>query len=142
MRSFGIEPYLAELDTPTPYPLPQKIDKAIDSAVAVFVILSKNVCEIKQTRDVVNWEIASAYAKKKEIFVFAEEGVEIPLMLNYISVYARYDPLSEESLNKIVKRIHELSLNIKQSNDSGKAIGTFIMIILGILAIGALSEGK
>jgi hypothetical protein len=130
------------LDTPTPYPLPQKLDKAIDTSIAMFVILSSNVCSIKQTRDVVNWEIASAYAKKKPIYVFAEKGVDIPLMVNYITVYARYDPLSKESLDEVVTKIHKTAFDLKQGDDRTKGIATYIMVILGILALGALAESK
>jgi hypothetical protein len=142
MRSIGIEPYLAELDTPTPYPLPQKLDKAIDSATAIIVVLSSNVCNIQQTRDVVNWEISSAYAKKKQIYVFAETGVDIPLMVSHITVYARYDPLSPESLNDIANKIHELSYKIKESDDTGKAIASLFLIVLGIFVAGSLAGSK
>ena len=96
----------------------------------------------KETRDVVNWEISSAYAKKKPIYVFAEEGVDIPLMLNYITVYAKFNPLSQESLDSIVAKIHSIATTLKESDDKGKAIGTFIMLILGIAFLGALAEGK
>ena len=142
MRLIGVEPYLAKLEDPTPIPLPQKIDRAIESSVAMFVILTSNVANTKETRDVVNWEISSAYAKKKPIYVFAEEGVDIPLMLNYITVYAKFNPLSQESLDSIVAKIHSIATTLKESDDKGKAIGTFIMLILGIAFLGALAEGK
>lgn len=142
MRSLGIEPYLAELDIPNPTSLPQKIEKAIDSSSAMFVILSSNVSNIPKTRDVVNWEIAIAHAKNKPIYVFAEKDVDIPLMVNYITVYARYDPLSQDSLNEIVNKIHQTASSLKQADDQIKGIGTFIMIVLGILGIGALAQSK
>lgn len=142
MRLIGVEPYLAKLEDPTPIPLPQKLDRAIESSVAMVVILTSNVANTKETRDVVNWEISSAYAKKRPIYVFAEEGVDIPLMLNYITVYAKYDPLSQESLNSVVAKIHDIASVLKESDDKGKAIGTFIMMLLGILFLGALAQGE
>ena len=142
MRLIGVEPYIAILEDPTPYPLPQKIDEAINSSVAMIVILSSDVAETKKTRDIVNWEISSAYAKKRPIYVFAEEGVDIPLMLNYITVYARYNPKNQASLNEISGKIHNIASQLKQSDDLGKAVGTFFMILLGIAFIGALIGDK
>lgn len=142
MRSLGVDPYLAEFDVPNPIALPQKIDNAIQSATAMFVIWSSNVINTKETRDVVNWEIASAYAKKKPIYVFAEKDIEIPFMLTYITVYGRYDPLDSKSLNECVSRINELSSFIKASDDKAKGIGALFMLFLGILALGALADSK
>jgi len=141
LRLIDVEPYLAKLEDPTPYPLPQKLDRAIDSSIAMFVFLTPNVADNKDTRDVVNWEISSAYAKKKPIYVFAEKGVDIPLMVNYITVYATYDPLSQESLDDMVARVQKIASDFKQSEDKAKAAFTVIALILGgILFFGALSK--
>jgi hypothetical protein len=141
MRQYSVEPYLAEFDIPNSMALPQKIDNAIQAASAMIVIWSSNVVN-KKERDVVNWEISSAFARKKPIYVFTEKGVEIPFLLSQITVYARYDPLDPQSLKNCVNRIGELSLNIKSSDDKAKGIGALLLLALGIVAIGALGDGK
>lgn len=81
LKLIPVEPYLAKVEDPTPYPLPQKLNEAIKSSVAMFVFLTPNVADNKDTRDVVNWEIATAHAMGKPIYVFRENGVEVPLMV-------------------------------------------------------------
>jgi hypothetical protein len=140
LKLIPVEPYLAKLDDPTPYPLPQKLDMAIDSSVAMFVFLTSNVTNIKETRDTVNWEMSSAYTKKKPIYVFVEKGVDIPLMVNYITVYATYDPLNQQSLDEMVGKVQGIASTFKQNEDKAKAAFTVIAIILGLgFFFGALS---
>ena len=138
LRLIGVEPYLAKLEDPTPYPLPQKLDSAIQSSAAMFVFLTPNVAENKGTRDVINWEISSAYAKRKPIYVFREKGVEVPLMVNYITVYATYDPISQESLDDVVNRVQEIASVFKRSEDQAKAAFSFVAVLLGLAFLGAL----
>ena len=139
-----VEPYLAKLEDPTPFPLPQKLDSAIESSTAMFVFWTSNVADNKETRDVVNWEISAAYHKKprKPIYVFAERGVDVPLMVNYTTVYATYDPLNQESLNEMVKRVQERARSIasafKEAEDKAKAAFALVAFFLGIAILGAL----
>ncbi len=140
LRLIRVDPYLAKLEDPTPYPLPQKLDGAIESSTAMFVFLTHNVANLKDTRDIVNWEISAAYAKKKPIYVFAEKGVDVPLMLNYITVYANYDPVSQQSLDKMVRKVQHIATALKEVEDKAKAAFTIVALILGgILFFGALS---
>lgn len=106
----------------------------------MFVFLTHNVANLKDTRDIVNWEISAAYAKKKPIYVFAEKGVDVPLMLNYITVYANYDPVSQQSLDKMVRKVQHIATALKEVEDKAKAAFTIVALILGgILFFGALS---
>ena len=142
LKLIPVEPYLARVEDPTPYPLPQKLDNAIETSQAVFVFWTSNVANNQDTRDVVNWEISAAYHKKprKPIYVFAEKGVPVPMMINYITVYATYDPLNQETLDKMVTRVQEIASAFKQSEDKAKAAFTMIMLFLGLgLFFGALS---
>jgi hypothetical protein len=102
-----VEPYLAEIETLTPISLPQKLCEAISSSDAVFVFWTGNVAENESTRDVVNWEISAAHHMnpKKLIYVFAEKDVRVPAMLEYITVYARYDPFNQETLNNMFEKV-------------------------------------
>ena len=114
---------------------------AIESSVAMIVFLTPNVANNKDTWDVVNWEISAAYAKKKPIYVFAEKGVDIPLMVNYVTVYARYDPLNQKSLREMVNKVQEIASAFKQADDKAKAAFGFVAFFLGLLFIGALLGG-
>jgi len=136
LRLIPVEPYLARLEDPTPYPLPQKLDSAIDSSAAMFAFLTPNVANNKNTRDVVNWEISAAYAKKKPIYVFVEKGVEVPLMINYITVYATYDPFDQETLNKMSARVQQIASGFKQAEDAANAAKVAGLVILGLLGLG------
>jgi len=140
LRLINVEPYLARLEDPTPYPLPQKLDKAIETSTAMFAFLTPNVENNKDTWDIVNWEISSAYAKKKPVYVFVEKGVNVPIMVNYTVVYATYDSFSQQSLNDMVTRVQEIGSAFKRSEDSAKAAFSVVAILLGLgLFFGALS---
>jgi hypothetical protein len=132
LRLIGVEPYLAKLEDPTPYPLPQKLDLAIESSSAMFAFLTPNVENNKDTWDIVNWEISSAYAKKKPVYVFVEKGVNVPIMVNYTVVYATYDPFDQQSLNKMIARVKEIGSALKRSEDIAKAAFTIVALILGL----------
>lgn len=143
LRLIGVEPYLARLEDPTPYPLPQKFENAIQGSVAMFAFLTPNVANDTNTRDVVNWEISAAYHQrpKKPIYVFVENGVEVPLMLNYITVYAKYDPFNQESLNEMASRVQGIASAFKQSEDKTKAAFTLVAVSLGLgFFFGALGD--
>ncbi len=138
----GVKPYLAELDSPTPFSLPEKFEKAIKESKVIIAILTNNVTDIIQTRDIVNWEISAAYHQipKKPVYVFREKGVEVPLMIEYITDYFTFDPLDEETLRKAIDKIHQIGLNMKETEDQNKAILTVFMVILGIIVLSKLSS--
>ena len=144
MKLIPVEPYLAKLEDPTPYPLPQKLDNAIETSQAVFVFWTSNVANNQKTRDVINWEISAAYHKKprKHIYVFAEKGVSVPMMMKYITVYATYDPLNQETLDEMVKKVQEIGSAFKESEDKAKAAFTMIAFVFGLVLLGALASGN
>lgn len=142
LKLIPVEPYLAKVEDPTPYPLPEKLDNAIETSQAVFGFWTSNVANTQETRDVFNWEISAAYHKKprKPIYVFAEKGVPVPLMINYITVYATYDPMNQETLDKMVTRVQEIASTYKEIEDKGKAAFAVVMGILGIGLLVALAK--
>ena len=140
IRAITLEPYLARLEDPTPLPLPVKIFQAIKDSAAMFVFLTPNVADNENTRDIVNWEIAQAYTLKKPVYVFREKGVEVPLMINYITVYHTYDPLNKDSLNEMSDRLGQLAYAFKESEDKVKAAVTLSALILGSILLFGSSE--
>jgi len=140
LEQAGVIPWLSELESPTPFPLAPKIQKAIESSSALIAILTHNVTNITQTRDVVNWEISAAYHLKKPVYVFRERGVEVPLMISYITDYFTFDSFNEEILRKTIDKIYQIGFNIRQAEDQNKAIRTLFGIILGVIALSSLTS--
>lgn len=142
LKQAGVIPYSAELESPTPSPLPQKLQKAIEESKVIIAILTHNVTDIIQTRDIVNWEISAAYHQipKKPVYVFREKGVEVPLMIEYITDYFTFDPFDEQTLKNAINKIYQIGFDIKQTEDTNKAILTFFGVALGILVLYKLSS--
>jgi len=130
ISSINVEPYLARLKDPTPLPLPQKILREIKASAAMFVFLTHNVADNKNTRDTVNWEISQAYALKKPVYVFREKGVEVPLMISQITVYCTYDPFNEDSLKEMSEKTEKIASALKESEDKAKLAGLLLLVLL------------
>jgi hypothetical protein len=138
----GVTPYLAELEDPTPLPLPDKLDAAIKISNALFLIITSSAMQNPQTRDVLNWETATARAYQKPVYVFAERGVDVPLLINYISVYFTFDPITRESLKEMMERVHKTAVELKEVEDKGKAAAFIVVSLLGVLFLGSILGGK
>ena len=137
LRRIGVDPYLAEIDTPIGYPLPEKLENAIQNSVAVFLILTSNVVNNPTTRDNINWEVSAAHTMKKKIFVFRQIDVDVPMMISYITDYYTFDPMSRESLAKALMRINELGQKFRLEADITSAF-LLVGLTLGIPIIGAV----
>ena len=144
LKLIPVEPYLAKVEDPTPFPLPKKLDDAIEASEAVFVFWTANVANNQDTRDVVNWEISAAYHKKprKEIYVFAEEGVPVPLMISYTTVYATFDPMNQEKLNELANKVQEKAYCIKDGADKGRLAAFIVMGLFGLSVLVLASNNK
>lgn len=142
LRLIGVEPYLAELDTPNPLSLYDMLTNAIQKSTTVFLILTHNVMGRPETRDFINWEIATARAYKKPVYAFVERGVEVPILMSQVMVYHTFDPFSRESLDEAMKRLVAVGSELKEQEDKGRAAAFLIMLFLGLGFFGALSSGK
>ena len=131
LKAAGVTPYLAELESPTPFSLPEKFDKAIKDSQAVFAIFTKNVAFTQRTRDSVTWEIATAHTYKKSVYVFCEKGVEVPLTIKDFTDYYTFDPLDQETLNQVMQKVYKIGIDVRRTNDLGKAIALGLFIVLG-----------
>ena len=138
----GVAPYLAELEDPTPLPLPEKLDVAIKTSNALFLIITSSAMQNRQTRDVLNWETATAHAYQKPVYVFAEKGIDVPLLINYISVYFTFDPITRESLKEMMVRVHKTAIELKEVEDKGKAAAFIVASLLGLLVLGSVLGKK
>lgn len=140
IRAITVEPYLARFEDPTPLSLPAKLLNAIKDSAAMFVFLTPNVANNVTTRDIVLWEIAQAYTLKRPVYVFREKGVEVPLIIKYITVYHTYDPLNKDSLNEMSDRLGQIAYAFKESEDKVTAAVTLAALILGSILFFGSSE--
>lgn len=138
LKEMGIEPYIAEIETPEAKPLPLKFQEHIQTSNALILFLTANVTKHLNTRDIVNWEVATAHAFGKPIYVFREKGVEVPLMISYITDYFSFDPIRREDLKAVVNRIKKVAQILKEHEDAVKATVTAIAVGFGILLIAYL----
>jgi len=137
-KETSVEPYIAEIETPEAKPLPVKFQEHIRTSDVTILILTANVMHYPKTRDIVNWEVATAHALGKPIYVFREKDVEVPLMISYITDYFTFDPIRKEELNAVISRIRKIARILKDHEDTVKAIVTVIAVGLGILLFAYL----
>ena len=137
LRSIGVDSYVAEFDTPNPLSLHDMLTSAIQRSTAVFLILTHNVVNKTETRDFINWEIATARAYNKPVYVFRERDVEVPILISQIMVYFTFDPFDQSSLQEAMNRIIGVASQLKEQEDKGKAAAVLIMLFLGLGFFGA-----
>jgi len=135
LKDIGVEPYIAEIETPEAKPLPTKFQQHIQTSNVTILLLTANVMKHPNTRDVVNWEIATAHAFQKPVYVFREKGVEVPLMISYITDYFTFDPIKRGDLKAVMNRIRRIAQILKENEDTVKVIVTAIAVGLGILLL-------
>jgi len=145
LRSINVDPYLAELDAPNPESLYDKLKRAILGSTAIFLILTHNVMKRLETRHVVDWEIATAKAYDKPVYVFRERDVEIPILISQLFVHVTFDPFNKRSMKKAMTRIVAIASKfkeLKESEDLVSAAAIIIMIALGIVILAAIFARK
>lgn len=79
--------------------------------------------------------MATAHAFGKPVYVFREKGVEVPLMISYITDYFTFDPIRREDLKVVMNRIRKIAQILKENEDTVKVIVTTIVVGLGILLL-------
>ena len=143
LKEIGVEPYVAEIETPEAKPLPTKFQEHIQTSNVTILLLTTNVMKYPNTRDIINWEVATAHAFRKPVYVFREKGVEVPLMISYITDYFTFDPIKREDLKAVMKRIRKIAQILKENEDIVKVIVTAIAVGLGVLLLAyVLSRTK
>ncbi|MBA7635684.1 hypothetical protein ES703_43288 [subsurface metagenome] len=132
LRKQGITPYVAAHDTPSGRPIPQKILEEIERSDALFVFWTRNVAENRTTSESVIWEVSSAQQARKRIYVFREKGVDVPMLVSYITDYFGFDPLSQDDLDTMNERMNVVANRLKRIDLIMKGA-----LVIGIGALGA-----
>jgi len=138
LKEIGVEPYVAEIETPEAKPLPTKFKEHIRTSDVTILLLTASVMRFPKTRDIINWEVAAAHTLGKPVYVFREKDVEVPLMISYITDYFTFDPIRKEDLNAVMERIRKIARILKEHEDTVKAIVTVVAVGLGILLFAYL----
>jgi len=135
LEDVGVRTYVAEIETPEGKPLPTKFKENIESSDAVILLLTANVMKRPNTRDLINWEVATAHTLGKPVYVFREKDVEVPLMISNITDYYTFDPKRKEDLDSILSRAEKMAEILKDHKDKVLVSVTLIAIALGILLL-------
>ncbi len=111
----------------------QKITDDISNSSAVFVLLDKEIEDLKHTRDWITWEIGVAKGLNKKVFVFekAKDYGKIGIVIPHLDHLISYDPNSMEWRNYLKPII--------ESFDDSNKLST---ITLSSVAGAALAEDK
>jgi len=138
LKESGVNPYVAEIETPEAKPLPIKFRENIRTSNVIILLLTKNVMKHNNTRDIISWEVATAHALNKPVYVFREEGVDVPLMISQITDYFTFKVLTKKDVAEVINRIKKIAQILKENEDTVNAIITIFAAGLGVLLLGYL----
>ncbi len=133
LEELGVNGYFAEF-TMQGRPIPEKLREAIRASTAVVVLWTRNVSDVQRTRDVVIAEMFEAHMAQKPVYMFHEEGTDVPMMISYITDYFTF---SKTTVKEALRRVRGLAGEMKQNEDFLKAVG----ITLAAVAIVAAAVG-
>ena len=143
LKENGVNPYIAEIETPEAKPLPIKFREHIRTSNVIILLLTKNVMKHKTTRDIISWEVATAHALNKPVYVFREEGVDVPLMISQITDYYTFKGIKKKDVTAVLNRIKKIGQILKENEDAVNVIITIFAVALGVLLLAyLLSKAK
>ena len=97
----------------------------------------------KTTRDIISWEVATAHALNKPVYVFREEGVDVPLMISQITDYYTFKGIKKKDVTAVLNRIKKIGQILKENEDAVNVIITIFAVALGVLLLAyLLSKAK
>lgn len=127
----GIQLYVAEADPRYGESLPKKIEKAIDSADAVLVVMTKQASESAS----VNQEIGYAKKAGKQIIALVEQGASIGVLLQGIE----YLLFSIDKLADAAERVVNYVETVVEKKKTRDDILEFSLILVSIAIIGLIA---
>jgi nucleoside 2-deoxyribosyltransferase len=133
----GVDSYLAEIDPQYGIALPEKIGKAIDSADAIIVVLTKEA----NVSPSVNQEVGYAKKAQKLIVAMVEEGASTGAMIQGLEVVRFTVDKIGEAIEKVSNYVKRLAKNADQENLAWTIVGASVAI-LAIIALFALAARK
>lgn len=85
--------------------LPDKLRDNIRASKIVIVLWTRNVSDVAKTRDIVNAETGEAHMASKPVFVFREEGTDLPQFVSYITDYITYKSGEYKNLLALLHKV-------------------------------------
>jgi len=117
LRQLGIVPYVSELEGPKPQSLPKELEDNLSKSSAMFVILARNVTRRANTKAILHWEVGKA--GKKPIYVWAENGVKVPMMIELTRTYDRFDPVNARDM---LERMMSIGKELKSKEEQARLL--------------------
>ena len=134
-----IHPYFAEDQPAEPNPLHEKLINAISTSKCAFVFITKNVVDNKNTRDIVLWELGVIHSCKIPVYVFTEDGVEVPKPAWFKSVSYSFKSSDMPSLINVSNQLKNIATKISaelKERETQERNERLAWIIAGIFIVG------
>ena len=94
----------------------EKIVNAIDSSMALFALVTRNVVHDPYTRDWVVFEITVAKVKGIPIFCWMDQDIaqykRFPKLIENVTDYVTFDPIEDEDCHRIVSLMIDKALEL------------------------------
>ena len=129
--NLGVDAYFSEFETEAK-PIPDKIRGAIRSSKLAVVLWTSSVSDVPATRDIVNSEIGEAHMADKPVLVFREEGVDVPLLVRYITDYYTF---KRPDLAGALERLRAFIQKYRDEEEFWTTAGEVVLIAAAIAAV-------
>jgi len=141
----GITPLLAEFEQNTIPPY-EKIDRMMNEAQSVFLLLTENVKFSDYTQNWISYEVGLARGLGKDVCVFQKQGSYIIFPIPYLTDFFLYNPLYAKTWEELKKK----TSNLSPSHVLGRAIVAELLgctsaphgIIISALTSISITEDK
>lgn len=90
----------------------EKVLSEMRKSKAVFVLMTRNVVDHRETRDWVLFEIGMAKGMHKPIYVWLATGVEAPEPVKMITDYVPFDESDEKDVRGVVGSMMQIALDL------------------------------
>jgi hypothetical protein len=106
-----VKPYFARFEKAARNPA-DKIIHEIDNSKALFALITSNVFANTETLFWVLFEAGIAKGKDKPVYVWIEEGCNVPLCISYITDYEKFKPDDYKDRHKAVREMLTIALKL------------------------------
>jgi len=127
----GVIPYFSEFTTEAK-PIPEKLRGAIRQSKVALVLWTQNVSDVQATRDIVNAEIGEAHMADIPVFVFREDGVDVPLLVKYITDYHTF---TRPKIAEAVERLRAFLQKYRDEEEYWETVGDVVLVIAIVAVI-------
>lgn len=106
-----VKPYFARFEKAAKNPA-DKVIHEIDDSEALFALVTSNVFANEETLFWVLFEIGVAKGKDKPVYVWIEEGLNVPQCISYITDYEKFKSDDYTDRHKAVREMLTIALKL------------------------------